>query len=125
MEYKQVIVVRKDLNMRKGKMCAQASHASMMFLVKPGLTVDRLSVVLTEEQIGWLTSPFTKVTCGVESEAELLAVAQRAREHGLEVHEVIDCGKTEFQGVPTRTCIAVGPHTVEKFAGVTDGLKLL
>ncbi len=29
MEHKQVIVLRKDLNMRKGKMVAQGAHASM------------------------------------------------------------------------------------------------
>ena len=26
---KQVIIIRKDLKMRKGKMCAQAAHAAM------------------------------------------------------------------------------------------------
>ena len=31
--FKQVIVVRNDLNMRKGKMIAQGAHASIMFLV--------------------------------------------------------------------------------------------
>ena len=29
MEHKQTIVLRKDLNMRKGKMIAQGAHASM------------------------------------------------------------------------------------------------
>ena len=30
---KQIIVIRKDLKMRKGKMCAQAAHASMKVLL--------------------------------------------------------------------------------------------
>lgn len=33
METKQVIVMRKDLNMRKGKMIAQGSHASMAVIL--------------------------------------------------------------------------------------------
>ena len=33
METKQVIVIRKDLKMRKGKMCAQAAHASMKVIL--------------------------------------------------------------------------------------------
>ena len=30
--YKQLIIVRKDLPMSRGKICAQASHASLAFL---------------------------------------------------------------------------------------------
>ena len=33
MDHKQVIVLRKDLNMRKGKMVAQGAHASMAALL--------------------------------------------------------------------------------------------
>ena len=33
-DLKQVIVVRKDLNMRKGKLAAQVSHGSNMFIEK-------------------------------------------------------------------------------------------
>jgi peptidyl-tRNA hydrolase len=35
---KQMIVMRKDLNMRKGKMCAKATHASMAVLFKAGFS---------------------------------------------------------------------------------------
>lgn len=34
MNYKQVIIVNKELNMSKGKMAAQVSHASMAFLTR-------------------------------------------------------------------------------------------
>nr|DAU18211.1 MAG TPA: PTH2 [Bacteriophage sp.] len=30
--YKQIIIVRKDLNMSIGKICSQVSHGSMAFL---------------------------------------------------------------------------------------------
>ena len=33
---KQVIVMRRDLNMRKGKMVAQGAHASMAVLLNAG-----------------------------------------------------------------------------------------
>ena len=33
MQTKQVIVIRKDLNMRKGKMIAQGAHASMKVIL--------------------------------------------------------------------------------------------
>jgi len=34
MDTKQVIVIRKDLKMRRGKECAQSSHATMSFLTR-------------------------------------------------------------------------------------------
>lgn len=101
MKTKQVIVMRKDLNMRKGKMCAQAAHASMAFL----------------------TSQMHPVY--VNSEEELHEVYKKALEVGLISHLIIDNGVTEFNGVPTPTCCAIGPHVEEKFEGITNNLPLL
>ena len=45
---KQVIVMRKDLNMRKGKMIAQGAHASMKVLLDAGRPLDNATF-----QIKW------------------------------------------------------------------------
>lgn len=42
---KQVIVMRTDLNMRKGKMIAQGSHASIAFLTRKG-KVEKIVVLI-------------------------------------------------------------------------------
>jgi PTH2 family peptidyl-tRNA hydrolase len=123
LDCKQVIVMRTDLNMRKGKMVAQGAHAAMVFLVQR-LLLGRSSV-LSEAEGKWLYGSFKKVCVGVGSEAELLAVEQRAKEAGLTVHLITDSGLTEFNGVPTRTCLAVGPDFSKRIDAVTGGLKLL
>jgi PTH2 family peptidyl-tRNA hydrolase len=139
MNTKQVIVIRRDLNMRKGKMCAQASHASMSFLtktLKPTLRipefgmprhVNPFSVHITnlDEVQHWLENSFRKIVCYVNSEEELLEVHQKALDAGLISHLIEDNGATEFNGVKTKTCIAIGPHWDEKFDGITDHLQLL
>ena len=56
---------------------------------------------------------------------ELDAVYDRAKEAGLTVHMVVDSGKTEFDGIPTKTCLAIGPHEASKIDKITGNLKLL
>ena len=75
MRYKQVIVMRHDLQMRRGKQIAQGSHASMSFiccrLQEPGsLALDDF----TDAQRAWLTGSFAKICCRVDSEEELLDI---------------------------------------------------
>jgi len=124
---KQVIVMRKDLNMRKGKMIAQGAHASLkVFLDRRGEAEGGvLAIPLTEPMTAWLGGRFTKVCVSVTSEAELDAIYARAREAGLACALIVDAGHTEFGGVPTKTCCAIGPDWVEEVDAVTGGLPLL
>lgn len=123
-EMKQIIVMRKDLNMRKGKMVAQGAHASMGALLH-GTTWGPLGFLLDKRLRRWLKGPFTKVCLYVESEDELIEIGFAAREAGLIWYGVTDAGKTEFHGEPTRTCCAIGPATDAELKPVTGALKLL
>jgi len=126
MNVKQVIVIRRDLKMRRGKEVAQGSHASMMFLslmVQQRL-LDGERTQLSQAQQAWITGRFTKVCVQVPDEAALLAVAEEARKAGLECHVVTDAGLTEFGGVPTNTCLAIGPDEADKIDMVTGKLSL-
>jgi len=123
-QIKQVIVMRHDLNMRKGKYAAQASHASMAFLGHRIEDAKRLEPALSAVQEEWFESSFAKVVCKVSSEEELLEIYNKAKAVGLEVHLITDSGRTEFHGVPTKTCLAVGPDTAERIDPVTGHLGL-
>ncbi|WP_199193340.1 aminoacyl-tRNA hydrolase [Blastopirellula marina] len=123
---KQVICMRHDLKMRRGKQIAQGAHASMAFLCdklreKGSVSLDDFSEV---EQI-WLSEAFAKVCCRIDSEEELLAIHDQAVEAGLAVHLITDIGRTEFHGQPTRTCLAIGPDLAEKIDKITGHLQLL
>jgi PTH2 family peptidyl-tRNA hydrolase len=123
---KQVIVMRKDLNMRKGKMIAQGAHAALaVFLRRAGRTEDRLSIDMTPAMAAWVSAAFTKVCVGVTSEEQLLAVYQRAVDAGLSCALITDSGRTEFGGVPTRTCCAIGPDWTDEVDAITGELPLL
>ena len=126
---KQVIVIRRDLRMRRGKEIAQGAHASTAWLaerVLQGMTLNGTvdHVTLSAAERSWLQSSVRKVTVKVSSEEELLAVYREALEAGLAVHLVTDRGLTEFGGVPTRTCLAVGPDYDDLVDPVTGDLEL-
>jgi len=125
MHTKQVIVMRRDLKMRRGKEIAQGSHATMSFLTRPiqsGARMDRITLSKAAKE--WIESGFTKVCVRVDSEEQLLDVYQRAKDAGLEAHLITDSGKTEFDGVPTKTCCAIGPDYSDLIDKVTGDLEL-
>ena len=127
---KQVIVVRKDLNMRKGKMCTQVAHASKKFLVDLIKETEDKNLpirhFLNKEQEEWLfKGQFAKIVVSVDSEQELLDLIQVARDNNVLVKEIVDLGYTEFGGVPTLTCAAFGPDLRERLDKFTGKLKLL
>jgi peptidyl-tRNA hydrolase, PTH2 family len=125
---KQVIVMRKDLGMRKGKMIAQGAHASLKVLVDAGEPDPRstgFTIPLYPALAAWLGGRFTKVCVSASSEAELDAIVARARAAGLPCALIVDAGVTEFHGVPTKTCCAIGPAWVDEIDAITGELPLL
>ncbi|MBL9015940.1 MAG: aminoacyl-tRNA hydrolase [Myxococcales bacterium] len=125
---KQVIVMRKDLNMRKGKMIAQGAHASLRVILQAGsANADKTtySIAMTEPMAAWMTGRFLKIAVSVDSEAALDAIVEKATAAGVPVASITDAGMTEFHGVPTKTCCAVGPAWAEDVDAITGGLPLL
>lgn len=128
--HKQVIVIRKDLNMRKGKIAAQAAHASMKALLDLGKVSGSgdkkcISIPLTADIEPWVTGNFKKVCVSVDSEKELLDIFRLSKKKGIVCSLIQDAGLTEFGGVPTYTAVAVGPGTEESINDITGKLKLL
>ena len=134
--------------LRTGKLCAQAAHASMKVffdrldvqyawrcgqtgtLVEPEDDAQNpgnpvLLLYPSEVEQAWLEGVFTKVVCYVETEDELRSLYQKAQEAKLPCSLIEDSGATEFDGVPTVTCIAIGPAKSEDLAPITGSLSLL
>jgi PTH2 family peptidyl-tRNA hydrolase len=132
-ETKQVIVMRKDLNMRRGKQIAQGAHASMKFILDRGAYYqselgdpEQFHSDIAEPVIqNWINGRFTKICVSVDSEAELDEIHNKAKEAGLICSMIVDAGLTEFNGIPTKTCCAIGPAWPEDVDKITGHLKLL
>jgi PTH2 family peptidyl-tRNA hydrolase len=127
---KQVIIMRKDLKMNKGKCIAQGCHASLGGLLANTTSTyidiaKQLSIIVSDrDSIEWLQTEFTKVTLAVKSEEELLEIRDKLTEAGI-VHTLItDAGHTVFNGVPTNTCIGTAPVSEYKIDKITGHLKL-
>lgn len=126
---KQVIVLRKDLNMRKGKMAAQAAHASMAVLLDRGAKEldhphPHIDISLTPAMVKWLQEGVTKVVVGVDGEKELFQIYNDARRAKIPCSLIKDAGLTEFKE-PTHTAVAIGPAGNKKVDEITGQLKLL
>jgi len=117
---KQVLVLRKDLNLSKGRLVTQGAHASIAFLTDQIKEYNPLQ--LTEVQKEWVYGTFFKVCVGVDSEKELLDIGYNAVMLGLSVKYIEET--TGFDK-PTVTCIAIGPDYSSKIDPVTKHLKLL
>lgn len=132
---KMVIIWRNDLKVRKGKIAAQVAHASMAFLTKEmNWFVGDVYVYFetkgfndkqAEAIVHWLKNSFRKIIVYVDSEEELREIYQKALDKGLIASMIVDSGLTEFNGVPTKTCVAIGPANEDDFTGLTDHLPLL
>ena len=126
MRTKQVILIRKDLKMRRGKEIAQGSHASMEFLVSRlrnnNFPTGFYGLTLHPEEISWIEQGMAKVCLRVESEQELLQFHEKALDGGIKSFLIKDSGRTEFGGVPTYTACAIGPELVDKIDKITGKL---
>ncbi len=137
MATKQIIVVREDLNMSRGKIGSQIAHASMKVMADAMTkSYDEdgnfIGMILTfgdnandEELKDWLTNSFTKIVVYVNSEEKLMNLYHKVQEAGLRTALIIDNGTTEFNGERTKTCIAIGPHTAERLDPITKRYPLL
>lgn len=131
---KQVIVVNKALRMRAGKIASQVAHASLAVIldnmdkfVSPDSTIYyTLTMFPGDSMYDWLIKhSFTKIVLGISSEEGLLSLYNRAKEAKLPCSLITDNGTTVFNGIPTNTCIAIGPADSDKIDAITGGLPLL
>ena len=150
MNTKQVIVFRKDLlkgqnAIRKGKFGAQCAHASLGALLKlfsvykqepvrfgtietdPGKIQYKYDLTFGKDSVldDWLNGKFTKVVVSVDSDEELVALNKALDETYIPHALITDAGLTEFHGVPTNTCLGIGPYVAEEIDKFTGNLPLL
>ncbi len=111
---KQVILIRSDLKLPKGKAVAQGSHASVDAVLKADSSVVN----------AWRKEGMAKITLKVENEKELIKLFQAAKDEGLPCSLITDAGRTVV-APGTKTAAAIGPAEDEEIDRLTKDLKLL
>ena len=117
MTYKQVVLVRQDLKLPKGKMSAQAGHACVESVL---ITLKRDKDKVSQ----WRKEGQKKVILKVADEKELLSYLQRAKDNDLVTAMITDAGRTIVEP-GTRTCIGIGPDVEEEIDLITGDLKII
>ena len=135
---KMMIVVRRDLKMRKGKIAAQSGHACVEAILAALAKEDRLGDICFEGSwaylkptdkpetplSGWFQNGMAKICVYVDSEEELREIDRQAKEAGIISVMILDAGMTEFHGEPTYTCLAMEPQPAETVDPITGNLPL-
>ena len=116
-EIKQVIVVRRDIKMSKGKLAVQVAHASVSALLE-ALNFHKEWVDV------WLNQGQKKIVVRVDSLDELLEIYNKAKEAGLPTVLISDKGLTQLEP-GTITSVGIGPAPSKKIDEITGKLKLL
>ena len=112
--YKQVILIRQDLQLPKGKLAGQVAHAS----VEAALNSNKKVVD------AWRKQGMPKIILKVKDEKELLQYLSQAQDANLIASLITDAGKTVI-APGTKTCVGIGPDEEEKIDKITGKLPLL
>ncbi len=136
-DIKMMIVMRRDLGMRKGKIAAQAGHACVEAVLHAIRKVPEGKWKETEEGwtaanedletypvLSWLHEGQKKVCVYTDGEEKLMMLAKELEERGVACSVIRDAGHTEFHGKPTITCFATEPAPASKLDPVTSALPL-
>lgn len=116
MGMKQVVIVRSDLEMGKGKIAAQVGHACV-------LGAEHVRKSHPEWFKEWWDGQ-AKIVLKVPGLKELNDIKKNAIELDLPWSEVTDAGHTQI-APGTTTCISIGPAPENLVDKITKELKLL
>lgn len=114
---KLILIINNGLKMGKGKIAAQAGHASVQATLKAG---EKNPLALQ----AWLSSGQKKVCLKGDDADHLLALEKQAKEAGLLTSKIHDAGHTQIPS-GSLTVLAIGPCQDELLEKITGTLKLL
>ena len=115
--YKQVIAMRTDLKMSRGKIAAQAGHAAVS-------AAEEVRKKCSDWWKAWIAEGQCKIAVRAESEQELLELEEKAKQSKLPTALIVDRGLTELPP-DTITCLGIGPAPSIQIDTITGKLPLL
>jgi len=128
---KQVIVVRKDLEMSPGKMGIQMAHAAVksfkLHMKNQGKLhggMDCINYVENTDLVEWNMTGEAKIGVWCKNINQFEKILVDARDAGINVAMIIDEGRTELKP-NTITCMALGPAEDKLMNSITGKLQLI
>ncbi|MEM0075049.1 MAG: peptidyl-tRNA hydrolase Pth2 [Conexivisphaerales archaeon] len=115
--FKQVIVVRSDIKMGKGKVAAQVAHASVDAVLK---TKEKNPEWLSN----WIDEGQVKIVVKADTEQDLVKLKMQAESLGIQASLIVDRGLTQVEP-NTVTTLGIGPAPAALVDKLTGKLKLL
>lgn len=115
--YKQVIVIRTDVQMSTGKKVVQGAHASI-------LASEKARQVMPDAWNAWYNEGQRKIACKVDSKEALFTLKARAEALNIPCAIVADAGLTQLPP-GTVTALGMGPVPDNVIDPITGDLKLL
>jgi len=113
---KQIIVVRSDLKLGKGKLGAQVGHAAVSGYLK----VNKSNSLIAKK---WIHEGQKKVVTKIENEKELIKLYSIVSEQ-IPCSLITDAGRTQI-APGTKTCFSIGPWHSDEINKFTAFLKLM
>lgn len=121
---KQVIVIRKDVKMKRSRLIALASQVASRFLIDNNESSrgDELVVKLSKEEAEWINGSSPPIILSVSSHDALNDLVFKAELLDVNVHTV-SSQSTKSEGDPSLLCAAFGPDEEEIINKITGNLK--
>lgn len=123
-DFKQAIIIRKDLNFNKRQMASQVAQASLKFIIENNEAErgNQLLVSLSNDEQAWLTGSFSQDILGVGTKDQLEDIMFKAEIMGIEAYPVFVPNGSEN---PQVSCIALGPDDSDVINKLIHSLKPL
>ncbi len=112
--FKQVIVIRNDLKLGKGKLAVEVAHGSLEAYKKAD----------SETKAEWESAGSKKVVVKVDGLKQLLEIYEKVKKIKLPCALIKDAGRTQVKP-GTITSLAIGPCRSDEIDKITKDLKLL
>eukprot|EP01059_Diplonema_ambulator_P015270 TRINITY_DN26371_c0_g1_i1.p1 TRINITY_DN26371_c0_g1~~TRINITY_DN26371_c0_g1_i1.p1 ORF type:complete len:191 (+),score=39.92 TRINITY_DN26371_c0_g1_i1:15-587(+) len=120
-DLKMVLVVRKDLKMGTGKMCAQCCHAAVGVIER---VMEGTNTKWKEWYFSWSRRGCTKIAVKANTEQDIIDVQAACRAANIPYYLVRDAGRTQIAS-GSKTVISVGPAPISEVDAICASYKLL
>lgn len=125
-EIKQIILLRRDMKLRRAEAAALASKASMCFILE-GDESDQsgsVKVTLSGIEAEWMLGSSTRIILGVSSEETMRKLLLKAELQGVSTYEITGSSSGKVDEGIQLIAAALGPDDSDKLDLITGNLKL-